>query len=647
MASRMTSGLVSARLALTAAPWPMDGYVLVLPLGIMTYLVGAGMGSIPVTPVQAAIGASAMAVRWLVGLPAILLLRRWIGGRPWPPPLSAVIVLNVSVSVAVNLATMPVMLAFDAYPLMADRSGVFVTAMNTIMLFLELTAFSLFAGLAAIRSARAEAVRSATVQMATQRVDAAREAALGLAGPRKVLEDQVLPALDVLVLRVQRLRASSAAQQATDVEGFANLAHDVDSVREIDVRAVSRALVTESDLSAARVDAAAQPGDLATHLTWPPVANVFDVRGAELGRVLRSMPLMAPKAALLVQGLLAPWMVVSVPADQMSGWSVALVVSFCAAAVGMLVASLVASRIDVDALADDALSLVVLSLYALPAAASAFTAAVLAPIPSSFTAALFGIGLFADVLLTYVVIQHIRVARQAERLRQADIATQREVLLAAGRGLMAVVRQATWEVAEELHSRVQARLAAVVGTLMAGVRSEEFRIQHQEALAQAEPALAELAASIRETMIPRLDPERYLDADLELRADLPLETRIRGCVFDVAPAIHAAVSVDDGIVLTADQRELVLAAIREGSSDAVRHGKAASLDIRLRRDGVAAVLMVDDDGVGLPDTYTPGLGSAVLDRRSASCDATWSRGGSLMGGARLLVHMPLMEVAHA
>jgi nitrate/nitrite-specific signal transduction histidine kinase len=71
----------------------------------------------------------------------------------------------------------------------------------------------------------------------------------------------------------------------------------------------------------------------------------------------------------------------------------------------------------------------------------------------------------------------------------------------------------------------------------------------------------------------------------------------------------------------------------EAVNNAVRHGRAASIDLTLAAgtDPSTLHLTVDDDGIG-PVQRPPGLGSALLD---AMCDGDWGLARRPEGGSRL------------
>jgi len=60
------------------------------------------------------------------------------------------------------------------------------------------------------------------------------------------------------------------------------------------------------------------------------------------------------------------------------------------------------------------------------------------------------------------------------------------------------------------------------------------------------------------------------------------------------------------------QTRAVGAAIEEGLANALRHGLAKEIGIRIYEDGIGLTLTIQDDGIG-PRNTPPGLGSKLFD----------------------------------
>lgn len=90
------------------------------------------------------------------------------------------------------------------------------------------------------------------------------------------------------------------------------------------------------------------------------------------------------------------------------------------------------------------------------------------------------------------------------------------------------------------------------------------------------------------------------------------------------------------------QRDEVLQIVREAASNALRHGDAKHLTVRLHEDGSQLALLVQDDGRGFdPQSITrPGLGLANLRARAAALSGDIRIGSQPGAGARIVVTFP-------
>jgi two-component system CheB/CheR fusion protein len=82
------------------------------------------------------------------------------------------------------------------------------------------------------------------------------------------------------------------------------------------------------------------------------------------------------------------------------------------------------------------------------------------------------------------------------------------------------------------------------------------------------------------------------------------------CTFECDPAIARPPDIPDSTA-----RHLLLIA-REACTNSLRHARAENIVIRLSLDGPFAVLRITDNGVGLPDKFTEGLGLRIMRTRS-------------------------------
>lgn len=166
------------------------------------------------------------------------------------------------------------------------------------------------------------------------------------------------------------------------------------------------------------------------------------------------------------------------------------------------------------------------------------------------------------------------------------------------------------------------------------------------------PALLSELRTLRSELAQSLERLRRLTAALrrvqkvaQLRAALEASAA-RG--LEAGQGQTPTVSFDlDGATLPPDVTDLVGRIVREGVANAVRHGRARSIRVELRREPGRVRLELQDDGSGFDPAQLKGLarqghlGLAILRR------AVKARGGRLRissrpgAGTRLLVTLPL------
>jgi two-component system, NarL family, sensor histidine kinase DesK len=100
--------------------------------------------------------------------------------------------------------------------------------------------------------------------------------------------------------------------------------------------------------------------------------------------------------------------------------------------------------------------------------------------------------------------------------------------------------------------------------------------------------------------------------------------------------------VDGGEIAVSPEVEAVLAwAVREGTTNVVRHSNAEHCDIRIHTDGDSAAVEVDDDGVIATASQEAGSGLAGLAERAQDVRGTLEAGTKHEGGFRLRLTVPL------
>lgn len=174
-----------------------------------------------------------------------------------------------------------------------------------------------------------------------------------------------------------------------------------------------------------------------------------------------------------------------------------------------------------------------------------------------------------------------------------------------------VASEVAREAAQHLHGPVQARLAACAVAMDSAAKAgdiEAYRLSLQQ-------AHAALSSPI------------FADASSESH---PLASSLLAVIHPwsgfVETTLHLAPELEHISSLDVDR------IVEEGITNAVRHGKAHAIDIRVELRDDQIHITVDDDGVG-PGSNGPGLGSRMIDGLT---HGSWEVGHSpALAGARL------------
>jgi len=118
----------------------------------------------------------------------------------------------------------------------------------------------------------------------------------------------------------------------------------------------------------------------------------------------------------------------------------------------------------------------------------------------------------------------------------------------------------------------------------------------------------------------------------ELAANVTKLSKIT-CVFDC----DAQISINDAATATHLYR-----IAQEAVGNAMRHGKPRRIGISLAQRGGRVTLTVEDDGVGLPETFQKnrGLGTRIMAHRAAMIGGTFSIEPSPIGGTSVECSLP-------
>jgi signal transduction histidine kinase len=97
--------------------------------------------------------------------------------------------------------------------------------------------------------------------------------------------------------------------------------------------------------------------------------------------------------------------------------------------------------------------------------------------------------------------------------------------------------------------------------------------------------------------------------------------------------------------LPAEFETAVYRITQEALTNVARHARASRVDVRVRADGGHLILVVADDGVGIPrrDGPPPGMGLVGIRERVLALGGSFSLGGS--PGTELRIQLPLPAAA--
>ncbi|GAB2727988.1 sensor histidine kinase [Nocardia thraciensis] len=214
----------------------------------------------------------------------------------------------------------------------------------------------------------------------------------------------------------------------------------------------------------------------------------------------------------------------------------------------------------------------------------------------------------------------MHLAESQRRMRDLDILTDRD------------------RIARDLHDHVIQRLFAIGLSLQGTVprtKVPEVRVRLTDAINDLQDVVQEIRTAIFDlhgnaTNSTRLR-QRVEEAIRQQAADTEIRTSLR---------VTGPLSV-----VEADLADHAEAVVREGVSNAVRYAEASSIDVEIDvADNL--VIIVTDDGRGIPDNITPS-GLTNLARRAESADGEFSalqgtsEGAGTRPGTRLRWSAPL------
>jgi len=124
---------------------------------------------------------------------------------------------------------------------------------------------------------------------------------------------------------------------------------------------------------------------------------------------------------------------------------------------------------------------------------------------------------------------------------------------------------------------------------------------------------------------------------------LPLSEALSGAHAALSAAGIELKLADTHRELPADVDAVLAWAIREGTTNVIRHSGARSCAIRIRADDSMAAVEIEDDGTAKPDPAHGGSGLVGLRERAGRVRGTVEAGARPGGGFRLTLKVPLVE----
>jgi len=233
--------------------------------------------------------------------------------------------------------------------------------------------------------------------------------------------------------------------------------------------------------------------------------------------------------------------------------------------------------------------------------------------------------------------------RMQERLSAGQALRAAEALEALASEELRVRR----EVAESLHGTVQNRL------LLAGVELDSI-IERRRAGAgagadaggDADVEVADLVrlkgdlADIRERDVREMSHLLY-PVGVNVGAAHAIRLLVRRIPATIATDVVIDADLAVGDELSVDQRVLLVRAAEEAITNALKHGNAGTLALRLARDTGSVHLSVTDDGVGLTAAGTGGSGLERLESRAGALGGDLSVRRHEVAGTEFRLTLPV------
>ena len=195
-----------------------------------------------------------------------------------------------------------------------------------------------------------------------------------------------------------------------------------------------------------------------------------------------------------------------------------------------------------------------------------------------------------------------------------DIESQHEDALGHRRHILDRAQARSRLIAEVLHRRVQGRMAAIALLLRMHDRAR--------ALVELDAIIDEVLPGLMSSLGGAPEPRPLAALDHPTGIDLRIE---RGA---------------SAQKLFPEYEALAHRLIEEATANAIRHGQATSLTVRIRAEAGYVQITCRDNGTGLSDSITPGLGSRLFDE-AVGRDGWWTMSSAPGGGTEVHFALPV------
>lgn len=223
--------------------------------------------------------------------------------------------------------------------------------------------------------------------------------------------------------------------------------------------------------------------------------------------------------------------------------------------------------------------------------------------------------------------------------------SERDRLRRLGAGTLQAVEEERRRIARELHDDTAQRLAALLVRLGVLRRTPDPQAR-EELLEQLHEQLAEAVEGVRQ--ISRgLRPPALEDVGLEAAIRSYLRSFLDGADLDMAVEMESV----NGL-LGSDAQLMVYRVIQEAVSNIVRHARATSAQVQLRRTGAEVEVIISDDGRGFDpeDAFLEGaflekggLGLVGMDERARLVGGTLAVRSVPDKGTRVELRVPIKK----